>query len=90
MRILGPVGNVWVNAALIVGELVGLSVQHVVVEHKESVSKEFVKRYPLGVVPILLTEDGETILTPVAILKYLARSGKLLLGSSLLEETKVD
>lgn len=83
-------GNIHINIALITAELVGVPLKHVIVEHKESTGKEFVKKYPLGIIPILITPENEIILTPVAIIKYIARAGNLLLGSSPLEETKID
>ncbi|EAR86261.2 glutathione S-transferase, carboxy-terminal domain protein (macronuclear) [Tetrahymena thermophila SB210] len=90
LQILGPLGNIHINIALIIAELAGVPLKHVVVEHKEATGKEFVKKYPLGLIPILITPDRETILTPVAIFKYIARAGKQLLGSSPLDETKID
>ena len=54
IRLLGPIGNIHVNIALIVSELLGVPLTHVPVEHKEATGKEFVKKYPLGVIPILL------------------------------------
>lgn len=90
LRILGPVGNIHVNIALIAAELLGVPIKHVNVEHKEATDKEFVKKYPLGIIPILLTQEDDVILTPVAILKYIARSGKGLLGSHPLTETQID
>ncbi len=48
---------------------------HVFVEYKEAMGKEFMKKYPLGIVPILITENKETIYTISAILKYIVRAG---------------
>lgn len=48
IRILGPESNAVLNAVLIVAELVGVEVEHVIVEHKDSTTKEFAKKYPLG------------------------------------------
>lgn len=60
------------------------------VEHKEATGKEFVKKYPLGLIPILITSEEDVIVTPQAIIKYIARAGKQLCGTSLLDEVKIE
>lgn len=90
LRILGPIGNIHVNLALITADFLGVPLKHIPVEHKEATGKEFVKKYPLGIIPILLTQEEEVILTPVAILKFIARTGNGLLGQHPLDESKID
>ncbi|EGR30246.1 hypothetical protein IMG5_137000 [Ichthyophthirius multifiliis] len=90
LQLLGPVGNIHTNLALVTAEFCNVPINHVYVEYKEAMGKEFMKKYPIGIVPILITEEKDTIYTITAIIKYIVRASQKLQGKNGLEETKID
>lgn len=89
LKLYGPAGNFRINTVLVVAELAGVPVELVQTEYSESKTPEFLKRNPLGKIPVLETPEGHLYETS-AILRHIARLSGKLYGTTPYETALVD
>jgi len=89
IKLYAPAGNFRANSILIAGELAGVPVELVQTEYSETKTPEFLKRNPLGKIPVIETAEGPLFET-TAILRYIARVSGKLYGASNYEAGLVD
>jgi elongation factor 1-gamma len=89
LTIYGPLTNYRVLLCLAVAELSGIKVEHKVINIGDTKNPDFLKKNPLGQVPVLETPEGPIYQTN-AIIRHLARLSKGLYGSNNVETSHID
>lgn len=88
-QLYAPAGNFRANFLLTVAELAGVKVEFVHTEYASTKTPEFLKKNPLGKVPVLVTPEGP-IFESNAIARHLARTSGKLYGENKYESAIVD
>jgi elongation factor 1-gamma len=91
MQLFAPLGNFRANKIQVVSELLNIPITNNYVDMKTLKEKDFLKKNPLGKIPVLETADG-FIFESNAILRYLARTKRAegLYGENEFQEGLVD
>lgn len=76
MKLYAPLGNFRANKILVTSEILSLPIIQNYVDMKTIKEKDFLKKNPLGKIPVLETDNEGFIFESNAILRYLARLKK--------------
>lgn len=88
-KLYSPAGSFRANMILTVAALTGVKVELVHTEISQIKTPEFLKKNPMGKVPVLETPEGP-VFESAAIMRHLARTAGKLYGSSNYEAALVD